>query len=154
MPSPGSEIDANFYRLIHGMLTAPRESQGTERRAEKRQHFRSAQRIAAWNGATFPADEEFFPIECRDLTRSGFSFLVATEPRHATMVVEFGTPPQVIYVGAQVLHSVPVICYPSGLVAQMTGRNDAVSLAAHGHERGRPMFLVGCRFTRRLQNPA
>jgi hypothetical protein len=154
MPSPGSEIDANFYRLIHQMLTTPRNNGGTERRSERRQQFRMAQRIAPWSGLQFPSEDEFCPIECRDLTRSGFSFLAAMEPRDSTMVVEFGAPPQVIYVGAQVLHSVPVICYPSGLVAQITGRNDAASLAAHGHERGRPMFLVGCRFTRRLQRPA
>ncbi len=42
-----------------------------------------------------------FPIQCRDLTRSGFSFL-----------------------------------------------------AAHPNKRGKPMFLVGCRFTCPLQNPA
>ena len=152
MPSPGSEIDANFYRLIHQMLTVPRKNDGAERRSEERHHYRMAQRIAPWDGSKFPTEEEFFPIQCRDLTRSGFSFLAAVEPRFATMVAEFGTPPEVMYVGAQVLHSVPVICYPSGLVAQITGRTDAASLAAHPNERGKPMFLVGCRFTRRLQN--
>jgi hypothetical protein len=152
MPSPGSEIDANFYRLIHQMLTAPRRDDNAERRSEKRNHYRIAQRIAPWDGSKFPTEVEFFPIQCRDLTRSGFSFLAAAEPCFATMVAEFGTPPNVMYVGAEVLHSVPVICYASGLVAQMTGRTDAASLAAHPNERGKPMFLVGCRFTRRLQN--
>jgi len=154
MPNIGSEIDANFYRLIHQMLTTPHKEDLAERRSEKRRDYRAAQRIAPWDGSTFPGEDKFFPIQCRDLTRSGFSFLAATEPRFTAMVAEFGTPPDVMYVGAQVLHSVPVICYPSGLVVQMTGRSDAATLAAHPNERGRPMFLVGCRFTRRLQSPA
>jgi hypothetical protein len=153
MPSSGSEIDANFYRLIHRMLTTPRKDDLAERRSEKRHEYRAGQRIAPWDGSKFPGEEEFVPIQCRDLTRSGFSFLAAMEPRFAMMVAEFGAPPDVMYVGAQVLHSVPVICYPSGLVVQMTGRTDTATLAAHPNERGKPMFLVGCRFTRRLQNP-
>jgi hypothetical protein len=153
MLSPGSEIDANFYRLIHQMLTTPRKDELAERRSEKRHDYRAAQWIAPWDGSKFPGEEEFVPIQCRDLTRSGFSFLAATEPRFAMMVAQFGTPPDVMYVGAQVLHSVPVICYSSGLVVQITGRTDAATLAAHPNERGKPMFLVGCRFTRRLQNP-
>ncbi len=153
MPTVGSEIDANFYRLIHQSLIAARD-QGLERRGEKRHMYRTTQRIAPADGSKFPDDGEFVPIQCRDLTRNGFSFLTAEEPRYRTLVVEFGLPPDVIYVAARVMRCVPAMCYPTGLVAQMNGDDQAAALAAPPGEQGTPMFLVGCRFTRRLSKPS
>ncbi len=154
MPHVGSEIDANFYRLIHQMLETPRDDKGFERRSEKRHAYRTAQRIARWDGSKFPDENQFVPIQCRDLTRSGFSFLTPTEPRFSTIVAEFGVAPDVFYVAAQILRSVPVMCYPSGLVAQMTDRGGVAALTGPPGEKGKAMFIVGCRFTRRLRKPA
>jgi len=153
MPHVGSEIDANFYCLIHRMLVTPRDDQGVERRSQKRSAYRVAQRIAPWDGAKFPDEGEFVQVRCHDLTRAGFSFLTPTEPRFRTFVVEFGVPPDVLYLAAQVLRSVPVICYPSGTVTRMSGPNDVATLRGEPGEKGQPMFLVGCRLTRRLRRP-
>jgi hypothetical protein len=154
MPHVGSEIDANFYRLIHRMLETPRDGQGPERRSASHRAYLTAQRIARWDGSRFPDESQFVPIQCRDLTRSGFSFLASTEPRFTTLVVEFGVPPHVLYVAAQVLRSIPVTRDPSGAVTQVIDGHDPVQRPGAPCDRSEQLFLVGCRFTRRLHKPA
>lgn len=154
MPHVGSEIDANFYRLIHQMLGTPRDEGRFDRRSEKRQAYSTAQRVARWDGSRFPEADQFVPIQCRDLTRSGFSFLAASEPRFSTLVVEFGIPPHVLYIAAQIVCSTPVVYYPSGDVRRMSSPDDASSMPDSNGEQGAAMFLVGCRFTRRLRRPS
>jgi hypothetical protein len=166
MPHVGSEIDANFYRLIHQMLETPRDESGPGRRPDARHSHASAQRIARWDGSRFPDADQFVPVRLRDLTRSGFSFLAASEPRFTTLVVEFGIPPHVLYIAAQVARSVPVICKPSGELARVTegeGESRGEGESGSGVEsapsgpsgdQGKLMFLVGCRFTRRLRRPS
>lgn len=154
MPHVGSEIDANFYRLIHQMLGTQRHEDGIDRRTEKRHPYSTAQRVARWDGSTFPEADQFVPIQCRDLTRGGFSFLAASEPRFSTLVIEFGIPPHVLYIAAQVVGSVPVVYYRSGEVRRTSKPDDAASMTDSSCEQGAAMFLVGCRFTRRLRLPS
>lgn len=153
MPHVGSEIDANFYQLIHKILETPREAPTAERRFEKRSAFATSQRIASWDGDKFPEDREFVPVQCRDLTRSGFSYLSDAEPRFDALVVEFGAAPNALYIAAKILHYAPVICSPSGAVVRVSGRSRLAREATPQGERGKAMFLVGCRFTRRLRKP-
>jgi len=153
MPHVGSEIDANFYRLIHRMLATPRDNGGAERRSEQRNAYRVAQRVAPWDGSTFPDETEFVQVQCHDLTRAGFSFVAPTEPRFHTLVVEFSVPPEVLYLSAQVLRSVPILWYPSGKVARRSSPDNPAIVPAERDEKGQPMFLVGCRLTRRLRRP-
>jgi len=166
MPHVGSEIDANFYRLIHQMLETPRDESGPGRRPDARHSHASAQRIARWDGSRFPDADQFVPVRLRDLTRSGFAFLAASEPRFTTLVVEFGIPPHVLYLAAQVVRSVPVICKPSGELARVAesewesegegerGRGGESASSGPSAYEGKRMFLVGCRFTRRLRRPS
>ena len=153
MPHVGSEIDANFYRLIHQMLDSPRDEKRLEQRSDKRRDYRTAQRIARWDGGPIPDEDQFVAIQCRDLTRSGLSFLTPTEPHFSTIVVEFGAAPDVFYVAAQIVRGVPVMCYPSGFVTPINDGGVATLTGPPG-ETGKAMFLVGCRFTRRLRKPA
>jgi hypothetical protein len=153
MPHVGSEIDANFYQLIHTMLEAPRKEPSAEHRSQKRNAFRTVQRIAPWDGSAFPGDREFVPITCHDLTRSGFSFLSATEPHYNMLVLEFGIRPNLLHIAAQIIHSTPVICHPSGAVARLGAGNRTPHESAPDGEDVNEMFLVGCRFTRRLRAP-
>lgn len=153
MPHVGSEIDANFYRLIHQMLGTQREAGSRNRRCEERRPFFASQRIAKWDGSQFPDPEQFVPVQCLDLTRGGVSFLVADEPRFSTLVVEFGVPSQTLYVAAHVVRTAPVVRFPSGQVKQVNGFDDPAARIGPNGEQGVPMYLVGCRFTRRLRRP-
>ncbi len=151
MPHVGSEIDANFYRLIHRMIVTSPGGENGDRRSEPRAPYRVAQRVAPWDGTRFPDESEFVPVQCHDLTRAGFSFLAPAEPPFRTLVVEFGTAPDVLYLAAQVLRSVPVVCHASGAWMRKPGLDDTTLLPEMHGETGRPMFLVGCRLTRRLR---
>ncbi len=153
MPHVGSEVDANFYCLIHQMLETQRGGSILDRRTEKRLPFQAAQRIARWDGSQFPSDDQFIPVECRDLTRKGFSFLFSGEPRFSSLVVEFGVPPHALYVAAQIVRAVPMLRLPSGELKPVNSvETPADPLGSHG-EQGVPMYLVGCRFIRRLRRP-
>lgn len=154
MPHVGSEIDANFYRLIHQMLESPREGVAEDRRSEKRRPFLAAQRIARWDGSRFPDADQFIPVQCRDLTRRGFSFVVSGEPRFSALVVEFGVPPHALYVAAHVVRTVPVVRFPSGQLKPVNRFDDPAERIGPNGEQGVPMYLVGCRFTRRLRRPS
>ena len=153
MPHVGSEIDANFYRLIHQITGTPRDDSPSDARQKNRQVCQTAQRIAPWDGANFPDEARFVPIPCRDLTRSGFSFLTSSEPRFSSLVVEFGASPKSLYVAAQVMRATPVVCYPSSGLVRVAGGNGVPTPTGPHGEQGTPMFLVGCRFTRRLRRP-
>lgn len=153
MPHVGSEIDANFYRLIHRMLASPHNGQDADRRSETRASYRVVQRVAPWDGTRFPDESEFLQVQCHDLTRAGFSFLAPAEPQFRTLVVEFVAAPDRLYVAAQVLRSVPVVCHSSGELTRKSGLEASPLLPERHGETGRPMFLVGCRLTRRLRKP-
>ena len=149
-----SEIDAIFYRLIHQLSSAPRTGKGAEQRGQTRLPFAMSQRIAPWEGRGCPDEVEFFEVQCHDLTQRGFSFFLPHRPQFTSLVVEFGTAPDLIYVVAQVLHLSPVLVHPSGLVEHLRrdqdDRGDKLSAA---EERPEPKVLVGCRFTRRMPRP-
>ena len=148
-----STIDADFYRLIHQLAGTPREDDPSERRGQHRQAFSTVQRIAPHPGPGFPPDSEFFEVRCHDLTRSGFSFFLPAPPDFTALVAAFGTPPHLIYVGAEVRHSDRVLRHPSGLVEHVGGGAGAVAYQSVEGNIPTPLILVGCRFTRRMERP-
>ena len=146
-----SEIDANFYRLIHKMVAQDQEEETRERRGATRRPFRSMQRIAPCRGPGLPKEDEFFMARCYDLTRAGFSFLVPSRPDYEALVAALGDPPELIYVAAEVLHCRSVLLHRSGAVQQVDGQPGS---ASHGGQTAMPMVLVGCRFVERVEGPA
>lgn len=147
-----SRLDAKFYRLVHEMMQGPEMDRRQERRQHPRKAYRAIQRVAPWLGGVFPEEDEFFDVACRDLTPAGFSFLFPTEPDFPQLVAELGQGPEAIYVVAEVLRSEPVLLYPAGHVER---RRNASGRARPATRRrgGTPMFLIGCRFLRRLRKP-
>jgi len=154
MSNLDSEIDANFYQLIHQLAGSPRHPDQSERRGKRRQAFLVVQRIAPLGGGGFPGDSEFFQVRCHDLSEGGFSFFLPRPPEFTSLVAAFGSPPEMIYVGADVSHSANVLVHRSGWVEQVEGRAGHVSYQGIDGDPATPMVLVGCRFTRRLQKPA
>jgi len=153
MPSFEAKIDANFYGLIHRLAVPPQDGPQEDRRHRSRYPFSVIQKIAPYSGARFPADGDFFDVCCHDLTRSGFSFLLPTPPGFTCLVARFGSPPDEIYVAAEVAHCARVLWHPSGKVKpagerSLHGRQQGAELAA-----AVPMTLVGCRFLRRMRKP-
>jgi len=149
-----SEIDASFYQMIHQVLSSQRDSAGLERRERRRRRFQVSQRIAPLRGSRFPDDREFFTVECYDLTQGGFSFFMPIRPDFNSLVAEFGTPPHVVYVVAEVRRCSTVLVHSTGVVEHIDGRASHVSYQGPKGEYIRPRILVGCRLMARLEKPA
>jgi hypothetical protein len=150
MPVPEPEVDASFFNLIYQLTSVPPAATDAERRQFPRQPFASVQWIAVRHGPGVPPEGEFFEVQCHDLTRQGFSFLLPGRPHFDAVVAALGTPPDVIYMAADVTRSTDVLVSGSG-------RLEPVGPAAGRRERKAPpdpaavrMVLVGCRFVQRL----
>ena len=145
-----NEIDASFFSLIHQLAGSPRPDDAAERRKDRRKPFVSTQRIAARRGTEVPDESEFIEIQCHDLTRHGFSFFLPNHPEFDSLVAAFGTPPEVLYVAAEVSHCEDVLLHSTGLVQSLGDRAAHVSYEDHTGRTAQTKVLVGCRFTERL----
>ena len=152
MPYHASEIDANFYRLIHELVGPQPEEASAERRRAQRHPFPVDQWIAPRHGPAFPADSQFLKVRCHDLTAGGFSFLFRHVPDFDRLVAAFGHPPNLLYVDATVRHCHKVLVSPLGDVWPVD--DPTAEPGCEGpHSDATPMVLVGCRFTQRLHKP-
>ncbi len=145
-----SQLDADFFNLIHRLTRSAGEDQPTERRGQQRQAFLSRQRIAPRRGPDVPDESQFFEVPCYDLSRGGFSFLAPRRPDCDSLAVAFGTPPEVLYMAADVSHCEDVLVYSSGEVKPLGGPPAQLDDRQHDDPTAVPMVLVGCRFSRRL----
>jgi hypothetical protein len=150
MAGPQTQIDADFFNLIHRVVGKRKMEEEAERRAHRREPFKSWQRVAPWDGLGCPDPSEFVEVTCHDLTRSGFSFLISHRPGFRQLLAEFGQPPEVIRVAAEVVRCTDVLVDADGQVVQLGG----IRYDAAGGGTGTPMVLVGCQFTQRLSGPA
>ena len=152
MPGTANEIDAGFFKLIHKLAGSSQREGDSERRGRPRRPFMTVQRVAPCSGQEVPADEKFFEVQCNDLSEAGFSFFMPDQPEFDTLVVELGVPPNMVYVGAEVMNSNDVLLYPNRLVERIGGETDNTDrLRLDGDStNGKQMVLVGCRFTHRM----
>jgi PAS domain S-box-containing protein len=95
-------------------------------RASLRRSYEYRQRISPLSGQRIPAHEEFFEVECRDISAGGISFFMDAPPGFENLVVALGRPPVQSHFTARVMRVVPTI------------------------KEGRQVHLVGCRFTGRV----
>jgi hypothetical protein len=140
------EADPEIRRAVERIHA----SSAPERRCSARRPFRVVQRIAQATGARVPEQTAFFPVKCHDLSTRGFSFIVKTQPQFKSLVLALGTPPDVVYLAAEVRHCTEVLVHPSGRVAALQGQEAPSGRGmrgGNGIERG---VLVGCEFLRRL----
>ncbi len=151
MSFTSGEIDASFYRLIHSLAGLAGEEDRKERRGAPRQPFLARQRIAPRRDQSLPEASQFLEVPCRDLSRSGFSFLWPAPPDFTSLVAVFGDSPHEIYVGAEVAQCTSVLVYASGLVEHVQGQVPPTACQTADGESPALMVLVGCRFTERLE---
>jgi len=154
MPVPDNHLDANFYQLVHQLMSRPRADntmeRTMERRTQSRRRFLATQRIAPHAGPGVPKESEFFEVQCYDLNRRGFSFLLPERPDFKSLVVSFETPSGPVYMAAEVSHCESVSVYPSGVVEPIRRRASDTSHSVPDGDTGIPMVLAGCRFVQRL----
>lgn len=103
------------------------ETQQKERRRSKRMPYASLGMVAPYDGLGIPADDSFWPVQCRDLSRGGIAFYSTVKPTCPSLVVCLGS------VGDS---SCIIACR-------------VVHCASVGDD-SEPNFLVGCEFVERL----
>jgi hypothetical protein len=102
-----------------------KESPAIEQRGSQRRSFQYRQMIAPMLTDVMPTRDDFYAVDCKDISASGFAFLVDRKPDFEKLVVALGRAPSITYFIAR--------------VARVAGVQD----------NGRKMYLVGCRFTER-----
>ncbi len=118
--SPSAQ-PADGVNWIH---TAP--APGAECRRSPRHPYRYRQLIAPLRGEQMPAAEDFFAVECADISAGGLSFYHPQRPDFHKIVVALGQVPFLTHFKAEVVRVVDQ-------------SNEAEN-----------RFLVGCRFTGRV----
>jgi diguanylate cyclase (GGDEF)-like protein len=98
-----------------------------DRRNQPRRPFPTNQFVAPYVEGRLPTRETFVQVRCHDISSGGFSFLLSQPPEFETFVVALGMPPNVTYLTGRVMHSTPAPADDNS------------------------MFLVGCRFTGRVE---
>jgi hypothetical protein len=141
MGNVNQQNDLRIYKAVHRMLASP-EGEHQERRGTSRYPFEIVQWIAPYDGSTIPAEADFFPVRCRDLSRSGFSFVTSDRPAFSSLVVILGEPPDLMHVEAEVARCTKL--EPFGMELVETGER-ALSPLDFGGSSG-ASILVGCRF--------
>ena len=121
------EANADVVQAVRRELDQANSPQASNRRNHARRPFPTHQFVAPYLDGKLPALTEFFQVQCHDISPTGFSYLLAKPAEQQSIVVALGSPPNVTYLTARVMHST------------MT------------HSGNMPMFLIGCRFTGRIE---
>jgi PAS domain S-box-containing protein len=101
----------------------------TDSRSSSRRAFPCRQRIAPILGDELPGPDDFFNVECENISASGIAFHLKRPPDFETLVVALGKGPRQSYVSARVVRC---------------------TFAERDGERG---CLVGCCFTGKVVLP-
>ncbi len=149
MASLAQMNDTEFYELVHQMADLLPTDEPAERRGGQREPFSSIQRIAPRDALELPADSEFVDVQCHDLTRGGFSFLLPSQPDFDQLVVALESLQGVIHVAAEVRHTADVLVDAFGRVQRVGEHPVGVGYGEHRVQTATPMVLVGCRFVER-----
>jgi PAS domain S-box-containing protein len=99
---------------------------GTEQRDGVRRSFPYRQGIAPYVNDKMPEESDYVEVGFRDISAGGVSFLTSDKPDFEQVIIALGSSQNVTLVAAEVMH------------VDTTQRD------------GRLMYLVGCRFLRRI----
>ena len=107
-------------------------SRETAKRRRKHDRFTYPvlQMICPCGSDVIPRPARFFPVKCKDLSRSGISFYLDWEPSFQRFILMIGTGDHHDYVAGEVV-------YVQAIAADAPGR-----------------YLVGCRLIKKLKSAA
>lgn len=103
------------------------EAPERDRRRSKRMPYACTGMAAAYRAPEVPANEAFWMVRCRDLSRGGVSFYSPIKPSTSSLVLSLGSLDNV---------SCLLAC--------------RVVYCAYVGNQGQPQYLVGCEFLERL----
>ena len=103
-----------------------REKSFEDMRSSPRKKYQCRQRIGPMHGGLMPTMDEFFNVDCNDLSMGGISFYLKRPPGCEQFAVVLGQKPNVTILTAKVVSSRPV---------------------KHNNQQ---MYLVGCQFIDRM----
>lgn len=147
MPSIKSEIDAQFYKLIHKLVNSDEN-----RRGHPRDPFPSIHKVAPYDGSNLPQPPDFVDVCCHDLSRSGFSYLSPIRPSLTNLIAAFGILPDITCMEARIVRTTDVLQHPStGLLEEVGDPNAPIQYEGPDGKSGVPLILVSCEFVRRLK---
>ena len=106
-------------------VSGPLDKTLRERRRRQRRAFPYCQSIAPVLNGSLPKKEEFRHVECHNITAGGFAYVSEKPPESKQLVIALGSPPQLTYLIAQVVHTTPTT------------------------HNGKPAYLIGCSYTGR-----
>jgi hypothetical protein len=96
-------------------------------RSSPRKKYQFNQRIGPMHGGLLPTTDEYFNVECNDISKGGISFYLKRPPGCEQFAVVLGQKPTITILAAKVVNTKEV-------------KHD-----------GQQMYLVGCQFIDRIQ---
>jgi hypothetical protein len=103
------------------------EPERKEMRTSPRRFFQYRQMIAPMLGDEMPSREDFFEVDCCDISASGLSFYLDQVPKFEKLIIALGKPPAATHCAAEVVRYVEKV------------------------RQGQRQYLVGCRFLGRAE---
>ena len=118
--------DAGSAESAEPAQTPDREKSFEEMRSSPRKKYQVKQRIGPMHGGLLPTTDEYFTVECNDISAGGISFYLKRPPGCEQFAVVLGQKPNVTI---------------------LTGR---VVYAREVEHNNQQMYLVGCQFVNRM----
>lgn len=106
-PSAGPSPESGKRPNRGERRTAARNASGAipnERRQRPRRSYPYYQFMAPIIGGALPDRSEFRRVRCNDIASGGFSYLASEPPPSDLVMVQLGSPPNLTYVVAQIVH--------------------------------------------------
>lgn len=137
-PGPPEETEANareFASVDSAQPEQPKPNEnettseatsGADQRSSPRRVYRYQQSIAPIYHGQLPTRRQFVDVECRDISAGGIAFVLDEVPDFRDLVVALGRSPQLTHFTATVARTCEI------------------------EDLGRKRYLVGCRFTGRV----
>jgi hypothetical protein len=109
-----------------GAGDSPSKPVGKNRRRSVRKPFNKLQWIAPLYRGVLPTLQQFYQVECCDLSNGGVSLYVTSSPQFDSVVIGLGEPPDMKYFSARVVRVQPM------------------------QHNGREVYQLGCQFMGRI----